>query len=247
MMGTTSGPAQYLVKLRRRTEVAERTTAFAFEKPANFVFKAGQFLEFTLTSPPETDSEGDSRAFSIASAPHEEMLMVATRMRDTAFKRVLGSMPLESQVKVEGPFGDLVLHNNQARAAVFLAGGIGITPFRSMVVRAAKEQSPRHLFLFYSNRRPEDAAFLEELKGVELGNPNFKFVGTMTEMAKSRRSWDGETGLLDFKMLSRYLKGAASPIYYIAGPPAMVTALREMLNHAGVDDDDIRMEEFAGY
>jgi ferredoxin-NADP reductase len=175
------------------------------------------------------------------------MLMVATRMRDTAFKRVLGSMPLESQVKVEGPFGDLVLHNNQARAAVFLAGGIGITPFRSMAVRAAKERLPHHLFLFYSNRRPEDAPFLEELKGLERGNPNFKFVGTMTDMARSGRSWDGETGFLDYEMLSRYLKGAASPIYYIAGPPAMVTAFRDMLNHAGVDDDDIRTEEFAGY
>jgi ferredoxin-NADP reductase len=116
-----------------------------------------------------------------------------------------------------------------------------------MVVRAAKEQLPHHLFLFYSNRRPEDAPFLEELKGVELGNPNFKFVGAMTEMAKSRCSWDGETGFLDYEMLSRHLQGAASPIYYIAGPPAMVTALRDMLNHAGVDDDDIRMEEFAGY
>ncbi len=247
MTGITSGPAQFLVKLRRRSEVAERTTSFAFEKPANFVFKAGQFLEITLMSPPETDAEGDSRAFSIASAPHEEMLMVATRMRDTAFKRVLGDMPLESQVKVEGPFGDLVLHHNQARAAVFLAGGIGITPFRSMVVRAAQEQLPHHLFLFYSNRRPEDAPFLEELKGLERGNRNFKFVGIMTDMAKSRRSWDGETGHLDHEMLSRYLKRAASPIYYIAGPPAMVTALRDMLNRAGVDDDDIRLEEFAGY
>ena len=90
-------------------------------------------------------------------------------------------------------------------------------------------------------------AFLEELKGLELKNPNFKFVGTMTDMAQSGRSWDGETGFLDHEMLSRYLKDAASPIYYIAGPPAMVTALRDMLNHAGVDDDDIRIEEFAGY
>jgi ferredoxin-NADP reductase len=221
--------------------------AFAFEKPANLVFKAGQSLDFTLTSPPETDAEGDTRAFSIASAPHEEMLMIATRMRDTAFKRVLGSMPLESQVKVEGPFGNLVLHNNQARAAVFLAGGIGITPFRSMAARAAKEQLPHRLFLFYSNRRPEDAAFLEELKGFERANPNFKFVGTMTDMAQSGRSWDGETGFIDYEMISRYLKGAASPIYYMAGPPVMVTAMRDMLNHAGVDDDDIRSEEFAGY
>jgi ferredoxin-NADP reductase len=246
-MGTISEPAQCLVKLKRRTEVAERTMTFAFEKPANFIFKAGQFLEFTLTNPPETDAEGDSRAFSIASAPHEDMLMIATRMRDTAFKRVLGSMPLESQLKIEGPFGDLVLHNSQARAAVLLAGGIGITPFRSIVVRAAKEQLPHQVFLFYSNRRPEDAPFLEELKGLERVNPNFKFVATMTDMARSARSWDGETGYVDDGMLSRYLKRAVSPIYYIAGPPAMVTALREMLNHTGIDDDDIRAEEFAGY
>jgi len=197
--------------------------------------------------PPETDAEGDTRAFSIASAPHEEMLMIATRMRDTAFKRVLGSMPVESQVRVEASFGDLVLHNNRARAAVFLAGGIGITPFRSMVVRAAKEQLPHHLFLFYSNRRPEDAPFLEELKGLELENPNFKFVATMTDMARSGRSWVGETGLLDHEMLSRHLQDVASPIYYVAGPPAMVTALRNMLNHAVIDDDDIRTEEFSGY
>jgi ferredoxin-NADP reductase len=246
-MGTISSPTQYLVKLKRRSEVAERTTAFVFDKPAGFDFKAGQFLEITLTSPAETDSEGDSRAFSIASAPHEEMLMVATRMRNTAFKRVLGSMPLASEVKIEGPLGDLVLHNNSARAAVFLAGGIGITPFRSMAVRAAREKLPHRLFLFYSNRRPEDAPFLEELKGLERENPNFRFVGTMTEMARSSRSWDGETGQLDDEMLSRYLKGAASPIYYVAGPAAMVAGLHTMLNRAGVDDDDIRMEEFAGY
>jgi ferredoxin-NADP reductase len=244
-MSATSGPAEYLVKLRSRTEVAERTLAFAFEKPANFVFKAGQSLDFTLTSPPETDEEGDTRAFSIASAPHEEMLMLATRMRDTAFKRVLGHMPLESQVKVEGPFGDLVLHDDPARAAVFLAGGIGITPFRSMALRAAKEQLPHRLFLFYSNRRPEDAPFLDELKGLELRNPNFKFVGTMTDMAQSGRSWGGETGFLDHAMLTRHLQGAPSPIYY--GPPAMVTALRDVLNHSGVADGDIRTEQFAGY
>lgn len=246
-MDTILSPTQYLVNLKRRREVAERTTAFVLEKPAGFAFKAGQFLEITLTNPPETDSEGDSRVFSIASAPHEEMLMVATRMRDTAFKRVLGSMPLPSRVKIEGPLGDLVLHDNSARTAVLLAGGIGITPFRSMVVRAAKEQLPHRLFLFYSNRRPEDAAFLEELEGLERENPNFRFVGTMTEMALSGRSWDGETGHLDHEMLSRYLKGAASPIYYVAGPAAMVAGLQTMLNRAGVDDDDIHREEFAGY
>jgi ferredoxin-NADP reductase len=114
----------------------------------------------TLLKPSETDTEGNTRAFSIASGPQEETLMVATRMRDTAFKRVLNTMPLGSAVKIEGPFGDLTLQNNVKRTAVFLAGGIGITPFRSMVFRAAKEKLPHRIFLFYSNRRPEDAPFL---------------------------------------------------------------------------------------
>jgi ferredoxin-NADP reductase len=173
--------------------------------------------------------------------------MVATRMRDTAFKRVLGTMPLGSAVKIEGPFGDLTLHNNVKRTAVFLAGGIGITPFRSIVFRAAKEKLPHRIFLFYSNRRPEDAPFLDELQALEKENPNYKLVASMTEMAKSHRSWHGEVGQIDREMLLRYLKDAASPIYYVAGPPEMVKGLHKTINGAGVDDDNIRAEEFAGY
>ena len=127
------------------------------------------------------------RAFSIASSPHEETLMVATRIRDTAFKRVLSAMPLGSVVKIEGPSGDLTLHNNVKRTAVFLAGGIGITPFRSIVCRAAKEKLPHRIFLFYSNRRPEDAPFLDELQALQEENPNYTLIATMTEMPKSHR------------------------------------------------------------
>src|SRR5690348_3288781 len=141
-MSTTTASAGTLSKLVSRHEVAERTTAFRFEKPLNWKFKAGQFLDMTLLDPAETDAEGNVRAFSIASAPHEETLMVATRMRDTAFKRVLNTMALGSSVRIEGPSGDLTLHNNVTRAAVLLAGGIGITPFRSIVCRAAREKLP---------------------------------------------------------------------------------------------------------
>ncbi|MEK7236600.1 MAG: FAD-dependent oxidoreductase [Nitrospirota bacterium] len=155
------------VKLIRREEVAEGTMAFRFEKPAHFVFTPGQFVDMTLVDPPETDAEGNERAFSIASAPHEDMLMVATRMRDTAFKRVLRSMPLGATVQMEGPFGNFVLHADPVRPAVFLAGGIGITPFRSMVLHAVAQKLPHRLFLFYSNRRPEDAPFLDELQALQ--------------------------------------------------------------------------------
>ena len=237
----------HIVLLKRRQEVAEGTMAFFFAKPPAFTFKPGQFCDFTLLDPPETDAEGNTRAFSIASAPQEEDLVVATRMRDTAFKRVLKTMPLGTEVQIEGPMGNLTLHNNAARAGVFLTGGIGITPFRSLVLHAAKSALPHSLFLFYSNRRPEDAAFLEELQAVQKHNPKYRFVATMTQADQSKRPWQGETGYIRREMLQRFLTDLANPIYYIAGPPAMVSAMRTMLNEAGVNDDDIRTEEFAGY
>ena len=244
----------FMARLITRREVAERTLAFQFERPADWTFKAGQFVDMTLINPPETDAEGNVRGFSIASAPQEPDLMITTRMRDTAFKRVLKALPLQTQVKVEGPFGNLVLHNNAARPAVLLAGGIGITPFRSIVVAAAKEKLPHRIFLLYSNRGPEDAPFLEELQSLETANPNYKFIPTMTQIGKLQRSWKGETGLIDYKMISKALESVASPgfyhagpIYYIAGPPAMVAGLKAMLINCGVDSDDIRTEDFVGY
>jgi ferredoxin-NADP reductase len=246
LSATTTSPV-ILTRLVSTHEVADRTFAFRFEKPPNWTFKAGQCLDMTLLDPPETDAEGNTRAFSIASAPHEETLMVATRMRDTAFKRMLKSMPPGSAVKIEGPSGNLTLHNNVARAAVFVAGGIGITPFRSILFRAAKEKLPHRILLFYSNRRPEDAPFLDELRALEKENPNYKLVACMTGMAKSRRSWPGEVGPIDREMLLKHVKDAASPIYYLAGPPEMVKGLHTVINEAGVDDDDIRAEDFFGY
>jgi ferredoxin-NADP reductase len=246
-MTTVATPPITMARLLSRHEVAEGTMAFRFERPCNWTFKAGQYLDITLLDPPETDSEGNVRSFSIASGPHEETLMVATRMRDTAFKSVLRTMPLGTAIKIDGPSGDLTLPDSFTRASVFLAGGIGITPFRSMICLATAERLPHRIFLFYSNRRPEDAPFLAELESLERDNPKYRLIASMTEMTKSRRSWSGETGFIDQEMLGRYLKDAASPIYYVAGPPAMVKDLHEMLNKAGMKDDDIREEEFAGY
>lgn len=237
----------YTVTLTERRLVAEGTMAFHFAKPAQFVFTPGQFVDLTLLQPSETDAAGNTRAFSIASASQEETLMVATRLRDTAFKRELQRMPLGTTVRMEGPFGKLVLHADQARPAVFLAGGIGITPFRSMVVHAAIQRSPHRMVLFYSNRRPEDAAFLDELQTLQEKNPHYRFVGTMTEPEKSARVWRGETGFITAALLSKHLVNIGSPIYYVVGPPGMVTGLRTMLKDAHIDDGDVRTEKFAGY
>ena len=235
------------VALRGREEVAERTMAFHFEKPSGFTFKPGQTIDLTLIDPPESDAEGNTRTFSIACAPGDEDIMIATRMRDTAFKRVLKSMALGSPVQLEGPMGSFTLHNNASKPGVFLAGGIGITPFRSMVRQAARDQSPHTLYLFYANNRPEDAPFLEELTRLPGSNPRIHIVPTMSEMARSTRPWKGATGFIDEQLLRASLSNLQGPIYYIAGPPAMVTAMRDMLTKTQVDEDDIRTEEFAGY
>src|ERR1051326_3139160 len=237
----------YSLRLKSRSEAAERTLEFRFDKPAGMTFRAGQFMDLTLLDPPETDAEGNTRGFSINSAPDDPELMFTTRLRDTAFKRVLKTMPLGTEVKVEGPFGNLTLHNNASRPAVLLAGGIGITPFRSILFRAAKEKLPHRIFLFYSNRRPEDAPFFEALQALEKENSNYKLIATMTGMEDSHKEWHGESGLINQELLARYLQNAVSPIYYIAGPAGMVKSLHTMLNEAGVDDDDIRTEEFVGY
>jgi ferredoxin-NADP reductase len=148
---------------------------------------------------------------------------------------------------IEGPFGSLTLHNKVDRAAVFLAGGIGITPFMSMLRHAAHESLPHRLVLLYSNRRPEDSAFLTELQRLEGENRNFRLVATMTRMRESRLPWMGETGAIDEALLKRAAAELPDPIYYVAGPPAMVAAVRETLERAGVDADDVRSEEFYGY
>lgn len=239
--------AIYETKLRGREEIADGTMLFHFEKPPGFEFKAGQFGDYTLVNPSETDAEGNIRGFSLTSAPYEDDLMAATRMRDTAFKRVLKTMEIGTGVILDAPYGSFTLHNNAKVPGVFLTGGIGITPVRSIVLQAVHDNLPHKIFLFDSNRRPEDAAFLEDMRNAQKENPNFTFVPTMTSMENSGREWHGETGPITKEMLSKYISDLTAPIYYLCGPAPMVAAMRKILNDAGVDDDNIRTEEFAGY
>ena len=226
--------------------VADGTEMFTFEKPEGFSFAAGQSIDLFLVNPPETDEEGDKRAFSIVAAPHEDHLAIATRLRDTAFKRVLRGLPAGAPLTLEGPFGDLVLHENAARPALMLAGGIGITPFRSMIADAAHRKLPHRITLIYSNRAPKDAPFLDELAALALENPNFTFVPTMTDPA-APAEWKGARGLINADLVRQHIEEGSQPVYYLAGPAGMVKAMRELLNGMGVSNDDIRTEEFTGY
>ena len=238
---------KYETTFTRSETVAKGTMAFHFAKPAGFKFTAGQSMNVSLIDPPETDAKGNARTFSIVSAPHENELVIATRMRDTAFKRVLRAMPAGGRVGLRGPAGLFTPDPADTRPAVFLAGGIGITPFVSMSRQAAHDRLARDIWLSYSNRRPEDAAFLDELAALPRRNPRYRFVGTMVEMAKSSRPWSGETGFLDRTMLERHLKDLSAFVYYMAGPPGLVEAMQKMLTEAGVKEDAIHTDEFFGY
>jgi ferredoxin-NADP reductase len=238
---------RYEAGLQGREEIATGTMAFHFEKPTGFTFKPGQAIDVVLLAPTASDAQSARHAFSLVSAPYESELVVATRMRDTAFKRALKALPVGSRLAIEGPFGSLTLHNDRARPAVFIAGGIGITPFMSMLRQATRDRLPQDLLLLYTNRRPEDTAFLAELKELERKNETFRLIATITEPGDLRCPWDRETGLIDGPFIKRAVVDLSKPIYYVAGPPGLVEGMRRALSGAGIDDDDIRSEDFHGY
>ena len=233
--------------LKGRSSLCTGTTCLSFEKPDGFAFRPGQFANFTIDSSIATDAGGNTRTLSIASAPHEKELMVAMRMRDTGFKRAVEALPIGAPFLVEGPYGNLVLHRDVTRPAVFLAGGIGITPFRSMIWHSKEVGSAHTISLFYSIRRIEEAAFLRELGEAQELNPRFRFIPTITQPEGIPTHWHGELGHINKSMLTKWVPNFQAPIFYIAGPPGMVTGMREILDEAGVSEDDIRAEEFAGY
>ena len=238
----------FATTLEAREEIAEGTMAFHFRKPSGFDFKPGQAIDVMLTSSATAPEDQSTRhTFSIVTAPFQDDLVIATRMRDSAYKRALKSMTVGSQVTIDGPFGSLGLHKDLARAGILIAGGIGITPFISMLRQAANDQRQQRLVLLYSNRRPEDAAFLSELQQLEGQNPNFRLVVTMTQMQASHLPWAGQKGLVTAELAGSVVGDLSAPIFYIAGPPGMVQAMRQALNLAKIDDDDIRSEEFYGY
>ena len=238
---------KYKSELISKEKVAEGTTAFHFKKPTGFQFIAGQYIDMTLVAPPETDTEGNTRAFSIASAPYESDITIVTRMRDSSFKRVLSKAEEGLPVEIEGPIGSFFLHEKSSRPAIILVGGIGITPFVSILKDATEKKLPHKIYLFYSNRRPEDVPFLNVLSDLKKKNPNFTFVPTMTQADKSASVWEGETGYINMQMIDKYVKDRTDAVYYMAGPQLMVYAMRNLLNSSGISNDDLRFEEFDGY
>jgi NAD(P)H-flavin reductase len=236
-----SDTKKYTAELLRKEEIARDTWAFWFAKPANFSFHAGQSMR--MYSPKD---KLDGRTLTIASAPHEKTLLFVMRMRGSEFKNTLRSLETGNTIEMEGPYGSrFVLHDDKNVPAVFIAGGIGITPFLSMLSHVTRQGFPYKLTLFYSNKREEDIAFRGELDNLKKENSNFDYVLTLSR--ESPEDWRGERGRVTKEMIDKYVDPLSKPIFYIAGPPTMVVGMEGTLKKSGVDLNRILTKKFTGY
>lgn len=234
----------YTLKLLNRQDVANQTVVFTFEKPQGFNFIPGQYGGFTLIDPPIKDPTGLTRRFSLLSTPDEDVIQIAVRIQQSVYKQTLNTLPIGASIKFAGPTGNFILHEDKTIPAVMIAGGIGVTPFYSMILNATRHHSTQSIKLFYGNQSPQDTAFLPELETCQIQNPHFKLIAAMD---KPNEYWQGEQGYITYTMIKKYVEDLSQPIFYVCGSPAMVTAIQEMLAEAGIDEEKIRVEDFPGY
>jgi ferredoxin-NADP reductase len=232
-----------LVKEKR--EVAKGTLLVVFDlQGAEVDFRPGQYFWVELPDRGYQDEKGLRRHISVVTSPTERgVLGLCTRLRDTAFKKTLAELEVGDEVDVEQPKGDWQLPEDTSREYAFVAGGIGITVFRSMLRYIADTGEPYQVTLVYSNRDRESTAFLDELQEIERALPNFRLVLTMTDDPE----WDGDTRMLDAAVLGEYLGELDAYTFMIAGPPPMVESVAGALRDAGLPEEQLLADSFSGY
>lgn len=233
-------------RIEKKQEVAKGTLLVTVDLLGEEVdFRPGQYFHITLPNVGEDDEKGLRRHITVVTSPNEKgVLGFATRMRDSAFKRTLRELPLGSEVDVEPPKGSFGLPDDPSGPLVFVAGGIGITVFRSMLRYIHEERLPYRVTLIYSNRDRESTAFLDELRELEQALPDFRLVLTMTQDP----GWEGETRKVDAQFVRDYLGDNLDRYtFLVAGPPAMAEGVQGALREAGVRDEHVVTERYSGY
>jgi ferredoxin-NADP reductase len=232
--------------IKEKQEVAKGTLLVTFDLLGEQVdFRPGQYFFVTLPDAGHQDEKGLRRHITVVTSPNERgVLGLATRMRDSAFKRTLGELPVGTEVDVEPPKGQFVLPEETSRPLVFVAGGIGITVFRSMLRFIREERLPHRVTLIYSNRDRESTPFLDELRELERELPGLRLVLTMTEDP----GWDGETRRIDAGFIADHLGASLNDFtFMVAGPPGMTEGVQQALEEAGVKEENVIVSRFSGY
>jgi ferredoxin-NADP reductase len=231
--------------IKEQREVAKGTLLVVFDLEGEEVdFRPGQYFWVELPDRGHHDEKGLRRHISVVTSPTERgVLGLCTRLRDTAFKQTLAELQVGDEVDVEPPKGDYRLPEDTSKEYVFVAGGIGITVFHSMLRYIRDTGEPYRVTLVYSNRDRESTPFLDELLELERTLPGFRLVLTMTE----DDGWEGESRRISAEMLHDHLDELPSRTYLVAGPPPLVEAVVEELQSAGVPEEQILPDRFSGY
>ena len=233
-------------QIKEKQDVAKGTLLVTFDLFGEEVdFKPGQYFFVTLPEVGYDDEKGLRRHITVVTSPTEKgVLGLATRMRDSAFKRTLAELPIGAEVEVEQPKGDFTLPAETTRPLVFVAGGIGITVFRSMLLYIREQGLSYRVTLVYSNRDRQSAAFIDELQELERQIPEFRLILTMTQDP----GWEGETRKIEARFLKDYLgKDLDRYTFLVAGPPAMAEAVQKVLEEAEVNEENLVVERYSGY
>ncbi len=227
-----------------KSEVAKGTLLVLFAVEDYPGYRPGSYFWVELPDRGYEDEKGLRRHISLVTSPTDKGVVgLATRLRDTAFKQTLAELDVGDEVEVEEPKGSFLLPEATDVPYVFVAGGIGITVFRSMLRYIRDERLPYEVTLVYSNRDRESAAFLDELSTLVREVPGLKLVLTMTD----EEGWEGETRRIDAAMLRDHLGDLDGHRYLVAGPPAMAQAVVDALHASGLPEESVLADKFSGY
>ncbi len=239
-------PKKFETSLFKKEQVSKDAYSFYFKKPDDFAYIAGQYLRMTIPIS-NPDERGSSRFFTISSSPTENHLMITTRIIQSSFKKTLVSLTPEIPISILAPFGSFTLQQSENGPYIFLAGGIGVTPLRSMIRYAVDTNLILPITLITSFRTSEDIVFAEELREIAIRHSWLALIETVTRPEESAKSWTGKTGRIDASLIKENIKDPFSSLFYISGAPAMVDSLAQLVQSIGVNNKKIKVEKFSGY
>ena len=232
----------------RKKKEAKDTYSF-YLKPEKYInFSPGQFIYITLPTMKYDDKRGSTRHFTIASTPTDKHIVFTTRIRQSSgFKKTLVDLKKGDIVEINGPNGTFIVDEKEKGPHIFIAGGIGITPFMSILGYKIKKALKYKATLIYSNTTKDKTAFEKELNKIAAKDKNLNIFYTLTR--ETPKSWNGQKGRVDEKMLQDILltKEVPTSHFWISGPPDMVDSMEKAVERLGVNPDNIRLDKFSGY